>query len=142
MTFDIPASELPVVEVVAAVIFDETMESVLLALRKPSQHQGDRWEFPGGKIEADESHEQALTRELKEELDIEPVESIGRCTIEHPYAEKTVRLHVRDVFRYRGTPAGLEQQTLRWVPIPELAGLPFPAANQVIVEELVEGFQG
>lgn len=133
---------LPIVEVVAAVIFDEAMESVLLALRKPSQHQGDRWEFPGGKIEAGESHEQALTRELKEELDIEPVESIARCTIEHSYSEKTVRLHVRDVFQYRGTPDGLEQQTLRWVPIPELAGLPFPAANQVIVEELVAGFQG
>jgi len=133
---------LPIVEVVAAVIFDEAMESVLLALRKPSQHQGDRWEFPGGKIEAGESHEQALSRELKEELDIEPVESIGRCTIEHTYPEKTVRLHVRDVFEFRGDPDGLEHQTLRWVPIPELAGLPFPDANQVIVEELVAGFTG
>lgn len=131
---------LPIVEVVAGVIFDATREHVLLALRKPSQHQGDRWEFPGGKVETGESLHAALARELKEELDIHVDESTERRTLEHTYPEKTIRLHVRDVYRFRGVPQGLEQQTLRWVPIAELVGLPFPAANQVIVDELVAGF--
>ena len=43
------------VEVVAAVIFNAARTEVLVALRKPSQHQGDRWEFPGGKLESGES---------------------------------------------------------------------------------------
>ncbi len=127
----------PIVDVVAAVIFDESREHVLLALRKPDQHQGGRWEFPGGKVESGESLQAALARELREELDIEIDSSAERRTLEHSYPDKTVRLHVRDVFAFRGTPQGLEQQTLRWVPVAELAGLPFPAANQVIVDELV-----
>lgn len=129
--------DLPIIEVVAAVIFNESREQVLLALRKPDQHQGDRWEFPGGKVEAGETLEEALSRELSEELDIIPESSVERRTLTHSYAEKTVRLHVRDVHRFRGVPQGLEAQTLRWVPIAELAGLPFPDANQVIVDELV-----
>lgn len=135
------ASSTPIVDVVAAVIFDATRDHVLLALRKPSQHQGDRWEFPGGKVEPGESMQAALARELREELDIEIDASVERQTLQHAYPEKTIRLHVRDVFAFRGTPQGLEQQTLRWVPVKELAGLPFPAANQVIVDELVGAYQ-
>ena len=126
-----------VIEVVAAVIFDDTRERVLLSLRKPDQHQGDRWEFPGGKVEAGESLEDALSRELKEELDIVPEGSHERRSVIHDYADKSVRLHFRDVYRFKGIPQGLEAQALRWVPIHELAGLPFPDANQVIVDELV-----
>ena len=132
-----PVCNTVVVDVVAAVIFDDTREQVLLSLRKPEQHQGDCWEFPGGKIEAGEMLEEALSRELKEELDIVPETSRERRTVIHDYPEKTVRLHFRDVYRYRGVPRGLEAQVLRWVPIRELAGLPFPDANQIIVDELM-----
>jgi len=128
---------LRIVEVVAGVIFDPRRERVLLALRKPSQHQGDRWEFPGGKIEEGESETAALARELQEELGIRPDELSPRTVIEHAYADKTVRLAVFDVTRFTGRPEGLEAQTLRWVPIAELAGMPFPEANRVVVEALV-----
>ena len=131
------AKDTPVVDVVAAVIFDDARDQVLLTLRKPEQHQGDRWEFPGGKVEPGEVLEEALCRELKEELDIVPETSFERRSVVHDYPEKTVRLHFRDVYRFLGTPQGLEAQVLRWVPIAELASLPFPDANQIIVDELV-----
>ena len=131
------SQEPQIVEVVAAVIFDAEQRHVLLALRKPSQHQGGRWEFPGGKCEPGESLQGTLVRELHEELGIRIDRSRARRTIEHTYPDKTVRLHVHDVVQFRGTPEGLEQQTLRWVPIAELAGLPFPDANRVIVDELL-----
>jgi len=126
-----------IVDVVAGVIFDAARTRVLLALRKPSQHQGDRWEFPGGKQERGETREAALSRELQEELGIRPDHMVPRAVIEHVYADKTVRLAVFDVTRFTGQPEGLEQQTLRWVPIRELAGMPFPEANAAVIEALV-----
>lgn len=126
-------------EVVAGVIFDRRAERVLLSLRKPHQDQGDRWEFPGGKREAGETLEAALVRELQEELGI-VAERIGfRTTLSHRYPDKIVQLSVFDVTGFSGLPEGLEHQTLRWVPIAELAGLPFPDANRGIVDELVRG---
>jgi len=125
------------VEVVAGVIFDERAERVLLALRKPHQDQGDRWEFPGGKREAGENLQAALVRELQEELGITAHGMVPRATLTHTYPDKIVQLSVFDVTRFSGVPEGLEDQTLRWVPLAELAGLPFPDANRGIVDELV-----
>ena len=120
----------------AGIIFDESRHSVLLARRKPEQHQGGLWEFPGGKQEAGESQQEALYRELFEEIAIR-VDAINfRCSIEHRYDDKAVRLHFWDVDSFTGTPAGCEGQVLQWVPLDELAQFSFPAANQTVVEEL------
>jgi len=70
-------NELPVVNVVAGIIYNHDRSKVLLSKRKLTQHQGGRWEFPGGKIEAAEDQQTALARELKEELDIQ----LGSATL-------------------------------------------------------------
>lgn len=127
-----------VVDVVAGIIFDTNAEYVLLALRKPEQHQGDRWEFPGGKMEANESQADALKRELSEEIDIRVDHSAHRQTLEHHYSDKHVRLHFWDVTSFSGTPRGCEGQRLEWVAIAELAALTFPDANQPIVDSLLK----
>ncbi|MFK8079203.1 MAG: 8-oxo-dGTP diphosphatase MutT [Granulosicoccus sp.] len=125
------------VDVVAGIIFNSQRTHVLLALRKPDQHQGNRWEFPGGKIEPDETQEEALKRELLEEINLSVESCTHRQTLEHHYTDKHVRLHFRDVTAFTGTPRGCEGQQLDWVALEDLADLSFPEANQPIVDALV-----
>jgi len=127
------------VEVAAGVIFNPARTHVLLALRKPEQHQGDRWEFPGGKIEAGEGLADALARELLEEVGIVVTEANPRTIIEHSYPDKRVRLHFWDVTSFEGTPSGKEGQQLQWLELTKLGELKFPDANQTIVDTLIAG---
>ncbi|MGY5452110.1 8-oxo-dGTP diphosphatase MutT [Agarivorans sp. MS3-6] len=113
-------------------------EKILLSLRHQQQHQGGKWEFPGGKIEAQESVVEALARELQEELLIniahDSCEPLIR--IEHDYGDKRVCLHVYTVKRFSGEPKGAEQQEIRWVDKAKLADYQFPAANQAILQAI------
>jgi len=106
---------------------------VLLAKRAEHQHQGGRYEFPGGKVEAGEAVETALHRELNEELGISILapQFIQRLT--YPYPEKTVRLHVYRIEQFSGDPVGQEGQPLHWMAVDQLHELTFPDANQPIV---------
>lgn len=122
---------------VAGIIFNLDRTQVLVALRKPEQHQGDRWEFPGGKLECGESVQAGLRRELSEEIGIDVIASDARTTIEHNYPDKQVCLHFWNVTRFAGTPQGREGQQLRWIAVKELHTLRFPTANQPIVDALV-----
>lgn len=125
------------IEVVAGIIFNQDKTGVLLALRKPDQHQGNCWEFPGGKIEDLENHEQALLRELDEELGIRITACQPYCQIEHDYADKAVRLHFWQVTGFEGEPIGCENQKLNWFALDELADLRFPEANKMVVAKLL-----
>ncbi len=122
---------------VAGVIFNPAKTSVLVALRKPEQHQGGRWEFPGGKLDEGESLATGLARELLEEIGITVKACEPRTIIEHSYPDKRVRLHFWDVTDFAGNPNGCEGQELRWVRLEELGDLQFPDANQAIVDALV-----
>lgn len=125
------------IDVVAGIIFNEAGTQVLLALRKPGQHQGDRWEFPGGKLESGEAEQAGLARELREEIGITVTDCRTRSIIEHSYDDKHVRLHFWDVYGFEGTPEGLEGQRLQWVALTALGEFEFPEANQTIVDELM-----
>lgn len=119
--------------VVAAII--ERDGSFLLTLRPDGTHLAGHWEFPGGKVDAHESHAEALRREVFEELDA--VVEVGELahTVTHAYPEKTVQL-----FFYRcalrGEPKPMMGQQMRWVRKPELAQLPFPEADRELIREL------
>lgn len=117
--------------VVAAVIRREGR--ILIAERAAHQHQGGLWEFPGGKVECGEAREQALVRELGEELGITPTAFMPLIRIEHDYPDKSVCLDVWTVSAFEGEPHGREGQPVRWVTEDELAQHAFPAANQPIV---------
>ena len=124
------------IDVVAGVILDAARARVLLALRRADQHQGGLWEFPGGKVDAGEALADALRRELDEELGIRVGAVEPRCTLEHAYPDKTVRLHVFDVLGFEGEPVGREGQELRWTALDELGSTAFPDANAPIVAGL------
>jgi len=123
------------VHVVAAAIRNPAGE-YLLTLRGDHQHQGGKWEFPGGKVEPAESREAALARELHEELGIVPRRARPLIQIPHAYADKRVFLDVWLVEAFDGTPHPHEGQPMRWVSAAELAGLEFPAANRPILAAL------
>ncbi|MCS3466425.1 8-oxo-dGTP diphosphatase [Pseudomonas sp. JUb42] len=118
---------------VAAAVIRGTDGRILIARRADTQHQGGLWEFPGGKVEAGESVQAALARELKEELGIAVRSARPLIKIQHDYPDKQVLLDVWEVSSFTGEPHGAEGQPLAWVSNRELVNYDFPAANQPIV---------
>ncbi len=123
------------VHVAVAVIINQHQQ-VLIALRQAHQHQGNLWEFPGGKVEDDEHIEHALQREIEEEVGLTIHSAEQFLTIGHDYGDKSVLLDVWQVTDYSGQAYGKEGQTLRWCDIQELDDSDFPIANVEIIEAL------
>ncbi|MDF1821585.1 MAG: Nudix family hydrolase [Alcanivoracaceae bacterium] len=122
-------------DVVAAIIRD-TRGRVLLSRRPADKHQGGLWEFPGGKVEPGESPDQALAREIDEELGLAVARSQPFMTISHDYPELCVRLMFRDVVQWSGEPHGREGQPVTWQPLDTLQALDFPEANRPLLSAL------
>ncbi|MDO8475808.1 MAG: 8-oxo-dGTP diphosphatase MutT [Candidatus Rokubacteria bacterium] len=121
------------VEVVAAVI--ERDGRYLITRRLEGTHLAGLWEFPGGKILSGEKPEDALRRELKEELGVEA--AVGELieTVDWTYPEKRVRLLF---FRcaLAGEPAPLEGQEMRWIAAADLGSFHFPDADATLIARL------
>lgn len=118
---------------VAVGVIKNTFGEVLISLRPPSVHQGDLWEFPGGKVEAGESVEQALKRELYEELAIHVETASPLINIHHDYIDLSVNLDVWLVEKFSGVAHGREGQPIQWVLPDKLADFAFPEANKPII---------
>ena len=125
--------------VVAVGVLMDAEGRVLVARRAPDSHQGGLWEFPGGKVEAQESVGDALKRELEEELGIQVEASEPLMAIEHDYGDRQVRLDVYRVLHWQGEPRGLEGQPLTWQFPADLKEWRFPDANTPILDRLCEG---
>jgi len=125
-----------VVEVVAAVIRRDTQ--VLIALRPKKAHKGGLWEFPGGKVEPNETQLNALKREIKEEIAIEVFSAKAWKDIRFDYPDKSVHLFFWLVEEFQGSPKGAEGQQVIWADISSLNDYDFPEANQPIVDELMD----
>ena len=123
-----------IVEVAVGVI--KRNHQIYISKRADELHQGGLWEFPGGKREANESLEQALARELLEEIGIRVTSQGEFLLIEHDYGDKKVRLDVRLVDGFDGEPMHQEGQISQWIDIGKLDSVDFPAANKEIVEKL------
>ncbi|GAB3307334.1 Nudix family hydrolase [Luteimonas notoginsengisoli] len=130
-------SDAPRVEVVAAAITD-ARGRVLLARRTEGRDLAGLWEFPGGKREPGESSEQALVRELLEELGIEVEVGPPLIAVAQQYPHKRLRLDVRRVMRWHGIPRGHEGQALAWVPPDKLPGYAMPPADRPVVAALLQ----
>jgi 8-oxo-dGTP diphosphatase len=119
--------------VVAAVI--EQDGRFLVTKRQHGVHLAGMWEFPGGKIDPDETHGDALRRELREELDTDA--DVGELVFQvtHRYPDRAIALYF-----YRctllGMPRPLLGQEMRWVPRSELSRLGFPPADEELIKRL------
>jgi len=118
---------------VAVGVIKNTEGHVLISLRDESLHQGGLWEFPGGKIEPEETAEQALARELKEELAITVITATPLITVKHQYPDLSVQLNVFLVEHFTGDAKSCEGQLFKWINPAELAKHAFPAANRSII---------
>jgi 8-oxo-dGTP diphosphatase len=121
-----------IVHVAAAVVVNSDSE-VLISRRAVDAHQGGLWEFPGGKVEAGESVEQALARELLEETGIRVEHARPLIRVHHDYGDKSVLLDVWRVEAFSGEAHGREGQPVKWVRPEQLADYAFPEANLPII---------
>ncbi|MCU7798595.1 MAG: Nudix family hydrolase [gamma proteobacterium symbiont of Lucinoma myriamae] len=135
-----------VVHVAVAVIVKGNR--VLISKRAKNVHQGGLWEFPGGKVDPGESIEQALIREIKEELGIEVKKTRPLIKLIHHYPDKSVLLDTLIISQFSGRQyqindgyekqpqQGLEGQTVKWVKLNDLTNYSFPLANKPIINAL------
>jgi mutator protein MutT len=123
----------PPLVVVAAVI--ERDDHFLLTLRPSGTHLEGHWEFPGGKCMPHETHEEALRRELFEELDIVALVHERIYTVTHRYPDRTIELHF---YRcgFDGEPKPMLGQDMQWMERTRLRELPFPDADAALVRQL------
>jgi 8-oxo-dGTP diphosphatase len=124
-----------VVHVAVGVIVRD--KQFFLTKRLDSVHQGGKWEFPGGKVEKDETVAQALHRELQEEIAIDILSCYPLIEINHDYGDKKVLLDVYVVDNFQQEPIAQEGQKSGWFSLDELVNLDFPKANAVIIEKLL-----
>jgi 8-oxo-dGTP diphosphatase len=132
--------------VVAALILrtaeagSEPVTEVLVCQRRPDQPMSLKWEFPGGKIEPGESAEEALTRELREELGIEAVIGPRITQLRHRYRNgATIDLQFFVVNQFAGTLDNRIFNDLRWSPLTALPTFDFLAADLSLIRDLSEG---
>ncbi len=109
---------------------------ILLAKRPAHLHQGGKWEFPGGKVEANETTSEALIRELKEEVNLDINATEPLMTISHDYPDKQVLLDIHTVKSFSGEAKGLEGQLIEWAELTDIENYDFPEANKQIVDAL------
>lgn len=123
------------INVVAAVIKDEN-EKILITQRNLKKAQGGLWEFPGGKIEPNETRENAIIREIKEELDIDIEVKSYLSEKVFNYPEKDINLIALECKKVSGEIRLLEHEDYKWVPKNELDNFQFAPADLFIIEKI------
>ncbi|MCE3238054.1 MAG: hypothetical protein K0R24_1035 [Gammaproteobacteria bacterium] len=121
---------------VAIGIISNTRGEILVAKRPLDKSQSGLWEFPGGKVEENETAFQALKRELLEEIGIQVITATSWLQIKHAYPDRTVLLDTWHVTHFSGEPFGQEGQLIRWMQPNHFDQLPFLAGNKEIIEKI------
>ncbi|MCH6269358.1 (deoxy)nucleoside triphosphate pyrophosphohydrolase [Neobacillus citreus] len=126
------------VKVVAAIIENEHQE-ILCALRSPEMSIPNKWEFPGGKVEANEDIYSALKREIDEELDCK-IETFNEVfnDITHEYDTFIINLISIKCRVVEGTPTPTEHSKLIWLKRENLDSLKWAPADVPAVEQLIQ----
>lgn len=122
-------------DVVAALIIKDSL--FLCTQRRPGGETGGLWEFPGGKIEPGESREEALIREIGEELSVAIQVDGFFISVQHQYSDFLLNMHVYYARILHGVPVLQEHQALKWLPAESLPELDWAPADLPVVHSLV-----
>ena len=128
------------IHIVAAIIFNQDKSQIFITKRPDDKHKGGFWEFPGVKVELGETVEQAMVRELEEEVGIRVIEQAPFEHLEYDYPDKSLKFDFITVSQFENEPYGREGQEGRWVAVGELGDYTFPEANVPILQRVVKEF--
>lgn len=137
-----PKKQTPHYDVAAGIIWQgEPYQSNLLIAQRPLDGMlGGMWEFPGGKLEADDADLRAcLRREIEEELAMHIEVGAQLTTVRHAYTHFRITLHAFHAHHTSGEPQALGVADWRWVTLTDLAAFPFPVTDQKIIAALQQG---
>lgn len=112
-------------------------QQVLVGQRPENHSLAGQWEFPGGKIELGESPEEALARELKEEIGIEAQVGELKLAVTHSYDDVGIVILFYEIPYWKGEPKALHHVQLEWIYPEELKNRPIPDANRRIMDRLL-----
>ncbi len=124
------------IEVVAAVILHQN--KILAVQRGPAKYAyiSEKWEFPGGKMEAGESEEQTIIREIREELDMQIKVQSKLLTVEHPYPDFHLTMHTYLCETEQSVPKLTEHLAFRWLSMNEMGEMDWAGADVPVVDNL------
>lgn len=128
------------IHIVAAIILNAEKSEVFITKRPQEKHKGGFWEFPGGKVEEQETIAQAIKRELDEEVGIQVTQHSLFEHLEYDYTDKSLKFDFILVTDFKNQPFGREGQQGKWVPITKLRDYEFPEANRTILDRVVDEY--
>lgn len=109
---------------------------IFITQRGEHSHLAGFWEFPGGKVEPNETPLETLHREIAEEIDIRILHAKYLKTVTHQYSDRFITIHAYLVDEWDGEPFAAEGQISRWVDEDDLCADDFPDANRTLIEML------
>ena len=124
-------------QIICIGIIQNKQQQLLISRRQKGQHLAGKWEFPGGKLEAGESLEEAMQRELKEEVGVFPIEFKLFESLDFQYPDLDLTLHFFLVTQFEGIASAQEGQQIKWVSALELTEYEFPKANLSVINKLL-----
>ena len=125
----------PVIPVSSGLIIQNN--KVLIGLRSKSDNGGGLWEFPGGKIEIDESSEEAVIRELNEELDIVVHKPKKVMQYLHRFKNLIYDIHFFEVISFKGSIKNKVHDELKWTDLANINNYNFISGDLLIIEGLI-----
>ena len=126
------------IQVVAAVLFWKGKVLCVQRAEHKKEYVSLKWEFPGGKVEVGESREEALVREIREELSVDIKVSEFLMTVEHTYPDFHLTMHVFKCVLDQGEITLNEHVALKWLSVDELDQLDWAAADVPVVKSLMQ----
>ena len=126
------------IDVVSAAIFQNDKVLSVQRAEHEKEYVSLKWEFPGGKVEVGESREEALVREIREELSVDIEVSEFLMTVEHTYPDFHLTMHVFRCVLDQGEITLNEHVALKWLSIDELDQLDWAAADVPVVKSLMQ----
>lgn len=126
--------------IAAGIILNPAQDQIFITRRHANAHQGGLWEFAGGKVEVNETAEQAVMRELNEEVGIQVTALKPFISLAHDYPDKALQFDFFAITEFTGEAQGNEGQAGLWIAINDLNQYPFPEANAAVLAKIIQQY--